>query len=200
MTINSIYTYASIAIGFIADLLFLIFVLITFQRIDRNPEQFSGNKDNIKLGIISTLILIIVLSIFGIAFVILEVFYGIFGIILLSETVANVLFYTLLGFVILSGIFYIVVFVVLGNFLAANEKLHDLQLFNKYTRIFGIFMGIYYVLLGLTFATLLIPSIGPVFSIILSIFLSSNIIINSIISISAIIMAAGFITIGRKLQ
>jgi hypothetical protein len=200
LTINTIYTYGSIAIGFITNMLFLIFILITFQRIDRNPEHFSGNRDKIKLGIISSLILIIFLTVFAVLFFIFGVLYYMFGIIALSETAANIILFIMLGFVVLGGIFYIPVFIILGNMLASDKKLHDLRLFVKYSRAYGILMGVYYIILPISFVTMVIIPSNPVLLIVLEIFSSSIVIFTSITSICEIIMAAGFITIGRKLR
>ena len=200
ITLMEVSTYLS----WISSLLFMIFIFITFQRMDRNTQLTPENRNQVKIGIMSSLILIIILSIFGIMYFIFMTLYIDLGIISFSITMAYIFLYTLIALEILNGIFFLLTFLILSKILSRFEKLRDLRIFMKFTVIFGIFTAITHLFLGLSLLfVLLFVFIGisnPILEQIGLILTYSGSLFGGIAGICEIILSVGFILIAKRLQ
>ncbi|MBN2156076.1 MAG: hypothetical protein JW776_08535 [Candidatus Lokiarchaeota archaeon] len=198
-SILSILLQVPTYIGFLASLLLLIFILKTFQRMEIDPRITSDNKNRIKVGKISTLILIIILSLVGIFYMVVVIFYVELSLITLSEIMAYILIYSLIVLEIINGIFVIITFVCLSKILWGFDDLVELRIFLHFTRWYGIFVAIGQLIAGITLIVLL-PTGSTVFIEILLIVSLTSSIFTGIAGIFQIVIAIGFILIGRRLN
>ena len=138
-------------IAFVITLVFMISILIALIRMD-SPS---------KLGIIFAIILLVLEILFFAANFILFTLFDSFGVITLSPTFIDILLYSIVIIPVLLGICYIIVFVVLSKNLRNYSNMRDMKIIIVFTMLYGIFMGLFYIMTGLSSIIFIISVIPP---------------------------------------
>ncbi len=189
-----------IVLSWISSLLLLIFLYINFKNMDSDTRISSENKQQVKLGRISLLILIIILSLYAILYFILYILYIELGVITISLTLGNIIGWAIIVLEIFNGILFIIVFVALNKILGNFENLGEFRFLVKFILLFGIFTGIGHLLVASNGLFLALPISNPVLLAIFGTVLASLTTVLSLAGLFGIILSIGFILIGRRLQ
>ena len=196
--IYAILTEIGTFLAFISTFLFILFILITIQRMRHDPDAYQVKKKQLIAALVFGIIIIVLETLFFAAITTYYILDGL-GIIPLAPEFTDILIYCLIGIMALLGIGYIVFFVTFSSCLRIYQKIHDLKLFINFTLVFGIFIGVFYIVYSSQFIVMLIPSTTPDFIanlLLTSLFLIS--VFSGIAGLFQIIIAAGYMVIGKR--
>ncbi|MHA1109784.1 MAG: hypothetical protein ACTSRE_01685 [Promethearchaeota archaeon] len=189
--LSNLFLFLPLLIGWIMDLMLIIFLFVMFTRMENDSPQ---DRERVKFPKIITLILAGLLGLYLIIYVV--TYLEVFGFISLSITLLNILQIALIIFEILIGGLILSLFLMLDQILISQEKLREFTILRKFTKVFGIFWGLYHLFFGISF----ILDFFTLSNTVQSIFLSCVLLLGSITSLCAFAVGVGFIQMGRRLQ
>lgn len=174
-------------IGYLTSLIFMIFIVIAMSRAQS------------KLGVIFGIIILLLEFLYMATYVIFYTLYIELGVISPSITFLYIVLYSMMGIAVLLGISYIIAFVLLAKNLETYSNLRDMKLIHNFTKVFGIFQGLYYILMGISTITFVMSGTPPDW--VLQVIIISTyaaIVFSGIAGLSLIIISVGYILSNKR--